>query len=258
MEVERIDASSLAVYGVSEPSVAKDRVVVEWATESRCCPTFATAIILGDRHGTLVADLLGISTDTPIGSVKLEFGDNRYRRKSAEIGSLYFTAASSGVLIVTLSKTSFEQAGFQFLEEILPATSGVQQVLYLQNRSLNSSFLMRKLSPGGSLRLSNLSKHITNSFLQPFESIPAVPEGFYAHSTAAAVLNHAQLLQLAATVLYVDIDRDDLLSVAQELFRITQHVASGLSMPLASTLDKEVYTSWRRRMMVDEIGHLYM
>jgi hypothetical protein len=246
-------SASLMMYGLSSVSAAtlRDKVIVLWKREDD--RAFETVFVIGDRYGSLVQDILGKDLEE-VGELRLVFAaPQSHRRDHISVGQLFYSSINS-TLFVRMHKSSFEQANFEFVEHILSSSNVVKQWICLQSKTVNSSFLNRKL-PQGVLRISS---PVQNSFLASLSVFDELPQGFYLHGLSAACLNYSQTAQLAGTVLQFDVDKEDLLASANQLYAIVKAIGSTSGEQVSAELDMDVYRNWRKRVQVNDAGHLYM
>lgn len=245
-------SAGLMMYGLpSSAVVPRDTIQVVWKEGYQ--PTYDSVFFIGDKYGSLVEDIFGKSLQE-VGELKLFFARPQpHRRQQISIGHL-FLSQDNKILFVNINKSSFEQAGYDFIEELLSNETGVKQWICFQAKSFNSSFLSRK-APPGILRIATSSP---NSFVEPLLHFQELPQGFYLHSLAAACLNYSQTVKLPGVVLNYDADREDLPTTAKRIYDTIKAIAPSLVEEIPSTLNNDIFLAWRKRVRVDDTAHLYL
>eukprot|EP01033_Poteriospumella_lacustris_P007692 gene7692-5529_t len=127
-----------------------------------------------------------------------------------------------------MSKTTFEQASFEFLGELCRPTT-------------------KRIVTGAN-----------DELIESFNKYQALPQGYFLHSMAAATLNSAQVQQIPAAVLLYDVEKEDLLSTATSIYDISKLISAGVGLTISPSLDSDVYKNWRKRVTVDGTAHLYL
>ena len=242
-------SAGMMMYGLpTSPTDSQDHIRIHWKGSSH---NYDTVVVVGDRFGSIVEDSLASDAEL-IGDIRLHFGNpQQHRREHIAVGELSISNSLS-TLFVRMSKTTFEQASFEFLGELCPPTT--KRIVYVQTKSFNSSFL-NKRAPAGILRVSTGSK---DELIESFNKYQALPQGYFLHSMAAATLNSAQVQQIPAAVLLYDVEKEDLLSTATSIYDISKLISAGVGLTISPSLDSDVYKHWRKRVTVDGTAHLYL
>jgi hypothetical protein len=251
---------NLLLYGVSVKNQEPDSVIIEWATEAlpmliSLGPT--TAIILADKFSVILRESMQDDNKSNVlGRIILRYGDNRFKRATSSVGKVYYLQTSN-MLLLTLDQNRFDKTPYNFVEQLLMPS--VQEVVYVQRRDTLSILMSRQSTPH---RLSIITTHSSPLIDSIAESFPLLEEGHLIQHTAAAFANYSHTHKIASAIVLFEVDLDDLYSIANDLYSLGKIIESTLGSERFSVIspakNKEIYQSWKKRVSVSDVNHLYL